>query len=94
MDLLDRRRAACLGVRLLRGCIAYAFFVAFMKYPLQGSLKHVVEYLPFVILALAGPFLRPAAWTLRDTASVAVGLPNGLTDCSPFDVIFELVKAN
>jgi len=29
-----------------------------------------------------------------DAASVAIGLPNGLTDRSPFDVIFELVKAN
>ena len=91
---MDRRRAACLGIRLLRGCIAYGFFVAFMKYPLQGGLKQVVEYLPFVILALVGPFLRLAAWTLRDAASVAIGLPNGLTDRSPSDVIFELVKAN
>jgi len=29
-----------------------------------------------------------------DAASVAIGLPNGLTDRSPFDVIFELVEAN
>jgi hypothetical protein len=65
-----------------------------MKYPLQGGLKHVIEYLPFVIQALVGPFLRLAAGTLRDAASVAIGLPNGLTDRSPFDVIFELVKAN
>jgi hypothetical protein len=45
--------------------IAYAFFVDFMKYPLHGGIKHVVEYLPFVILAIVGPFLRLAAWTLR-----------------------------
>jgi hypothetical protein len=45
--------------------IAYAFFVDFMKYPLHGGIKHVVEYLPFVILAIVGPVLRLAAWTLR-----------------------------
>ena len=44
--------------------IAYAFFVDFMKYPLHGGIK-LVEYLPFVILAIVGPFLRLAAWTLR-----------------------------
>jgi hypothetical protein len=45
--------------------IAFAFFVDFMKSPLQGGIKHVVEYLPFVILAIAGPALRAAAWTIR-----------------------------
>ena len=45
--------------------IAYAFFVDFMKYPLHGGIKHVVEYLPFAILAVVGPFLRLAAWSLR-----------------------------
>jgi hypothetical protein len=45
--------------------IAYAFFVDFMKYPLHGGIKHVVEYLPFAILAIIGPFLRLAAWALR-----------------------------
>ena len=45
--------------------IAYAFFIDFMKTPLQGGIKHVVVYLPFVILAIAGPLLRVAAWTLR-----------------------------
>jgi len=45
--------------------IAYAFFVDFMKTPLHGGIKHVAEYLPFVILAIAGPLLRLAAWSLR-----------------------------
>jgi hypothetical protein len=45
--------------------IAYAFFIDFMKYPLQGGITHVVAYLPFAILAVVGPFLRLAAWTLR-----------------------------
>lgn len=55
--------------RLLRtvgmNYIAYAFFVDFMKHPLQANLRHLVEYLPFVTLAVAGPLLRFAAWTLR-----------------------------
>ena len=45
--------------------IAYAFFVDFAKYPVNGGLKHVIEYLPFVILAVVGPLLRLSAWTLR-----------------------------
>jgi hypothetical protein len=45
--------------------IAYAFFVDFMKYPLQGGVKHVAEYLPFVILSIAAPLLRLAAWRSR-----------------------------
>jgi hypothetical protein len=45
--------------------IAFAFFVDFMKTPLHGGVKHVVEYLPFAILAIAGPLLRIAAWTMR-----------------------------
>jgi len=45
--------------------IAYAFFVDFMRTPLQGGIRHVVVYLPFVTLAIAGPLLRLAAWTLR-----------------------------
>jgi hypothetical protein len=43
--------------------IAYAFFVDFLRYPLHGI--KLVEYLPFVILAIVGPFLRLTAWTLR-----------------------------
>ena len=45
--------------------VAYAFSVDFAKYPLNGGVKHVIEYLPFVTLAVAGPFLRLAAWTLQ-----------------------------
>ena len=45
--------------------VAYAFSVDFAKYPRNGGVKHVVEYLPFVTLAVAGPFLRLAAWTLQ-----------------------------
>jgi hypothetical protein len=45
--------------------IAYAFFIDFMKQPLGGGTKHVIEYLPFAILAIVGPLLRLAAWILR-----------------------------
>jgi hypothetical protein len=45
--------------------IAYAFFVDFMNNPLHGGIKQVVKYLPFAILAIVGPSLRLAAWTLR-----------------------------
>ena len=41
--------------------VAYAFSVDFAKYPRNGGVKHVVEYLPFDTLAVAGPFLRLAA---------------------------------
>jgi hypothetical protein len=44
--------------------IAYAFFVDFMRFPLLG-VKHIVAYLPFLVLAIVGPLLRLAAWTLR-----------------------------
>ena len=44
--------------------IAYAFFVDFMRFPLLG-VKHIVAYLPFLVLATVGPLLRLAAWTLR-----------------------------
>jgi len=45
--------------------IAYAFFVDFVNDPLNGSIKHLVLYLPFATLAVVGPFLRLAAWTLQ-----------------------------
>jgi hypothetical protein len=43
--------------------IAYAFAVDFLRDPMGGSAKHMVEYLPFAALALAGPALRLAALT-------------------------------
>jgi hypothetical protein len=45
--------------------IAYAFFVDFYRTPLDGGLKHVIQYLPFVTLALLGPSLRFAAFAKR-----------------------------
>jgi len=45
--------------------IAYAFAKDFVKEPLGGGLKHIAEYLPFVVLAVAGPILRLLASTVR-----------------------------
>jgi len=42
--------------------IAYAFAVDFLRAPLGGDAKHVLAYLPFVTLALAGPALNLLAW--------------------------------
>jgi hypothetical protein len=36
-----------------------------VKDPLGGGLKHVAAYLPFVVLAVAGPILRLLASTVR-----------------------------
>jgi Na+/H+ antiporter NhaC len=45
--------------------IAYAFAVDFLNHPVHGDTKHVVAYLPFAILAIAGPIMRLIAFTLR-----------------------------
>jgi len=45
--------------------IAYAFARDFVKDPLGGGLRHVAAYLPFVVLAIAGPILRLLASSVR-----------------------------
>ena len=45
--------------------IAYAFAVDFLRHPLLGDVKHAVGYLPFAILAVAGPALFLAALVRR-----------------------------
>jgi hypothetical protein len=45
--------------------VAYAFAVDFLKTPLHGGVRHVVEYLPFAVLAVAGPVLQLAALAQR-----------------------------
>ena len=42
--------------------ILYAFFSDFAKDPLHGGIRRVVEYLPFIVLTVAAPLLRLAAW--------------------------------
>jgi hypothetical protein len=41
--------------------VAYAFAIDFLKSPLDGGVRHIIEYLPFAVLAVAGPTLRVAA---------------------------------
>jgi hypothetical protein len=41
--------------------VAFAFAVDFLNDPLHGGLKRVILYLPFAILAIAGPCLRAIA---------------------------------
>lgn len=45
--------------------IAYASFVDFLRDPFRGGAKHLVAYLPFTVLAIAGPILRLAASVQR-----------------------------
>jgi hypothetical protein len=45
--------------------IALAFAVDFLRFPFQADAKYLAGYLPFVILAIASPVLRLAAWGLR-----------------------------
>jgi hypothetical protein len=49
--------------------LAYAFFVDFLKEPLGGGVKHILEYLPFIVLGIAGPSLRLAALVKRTARS-------------------------
>lgn len=54
--------------------ISYAFAVDFLNRPLQGGARHVVAYLPFAVLSIAGPLLFFAAsaqriWRLRQRSS-------------------------
>lgn len=60
-----QRMAGRSGWRLLRtvgmNFIAYAFAADFLKDPLAGGAKHQFEYLPFAVLAVAGPLVYVAA---------------------------------
>jgi hypothetical protein len=55
--------------RLLRAVglnyIAYAFAIDFLQNPLHGGVRHIIEYLPFAVLAIAGPSLCLAALAQR-----------------------------
>ena len=47
--------------------IAYAYLVDFLREPLGGGIQHVIAYLPFVVLAVAGPALRVLAYAKQVT---------------------------
>lgn len=57
------------GWRLLRivamNFILYAFLTDFMRNPLHGGTKGLIEYLPFTAMAILAPLLRLAAWSVR-----------------------------
>src|SRR5271167_221084 len=48
--------------------ISFAFLYDFARNPLQGGFLHVVEYLPFLIMAVVGPLLRLAALMKKQQA--------------------------
>jgi hypothetical protein len=52
--------------------IAYAFGVDFFSKPLLTDAKHIVGYLPFAVLTVAGPTLRVAAFALRERSGQKV----------------------
>src|SRR5271167_586879 len=45
--------------------ISLAFLYDFARNPFQRGILHIIEYLPFLILAVAGPLLRLAALVKR-----------------------------
>jgi hypothetical protein len=45
--------------------IALAFAADFMRFSYQSDAKYLVGYLPFVVLSIAGPVLRAAAFMMR-----------------------------
>jgi hypothetical protein len=59
--------------RLLRtvamNYLAYAFASDFLRSPLHGGAKHVLEYLPFAFLSVAGPAVCLAAFVQRTARS-------------------------
>ena len=56
--------------------LALVFFSDLVLQPIQGDAKRPLEYLPFSILAIAGPLLRSAAAILRSMPGwIAVRLP-------------------
>jgi hypothetical protein len=55
--------------------IAFAFAVDFLNHPLHGGARHIVGYLPFAILAIAGPGLRLGALMLRIRQTWRIGAP-------------------
>ena len=61
LNPLAWRRLRVAGVEY----ISLVFIADFLKKPFHGGTANFVVYLPFVILALAGPLLRLAAWVKR-----------------------------
>jgi hypothetical protein len=45
--------------------IALAFAADFIRFPYQSDARYLVGYLPFIVLSIAGPVLRAAAFMMR-----------------------------
>ena len=61
---LHLHEQAVRGIRWVgMNLIAYAFYVDLWRSPFGGGPKHMLEYLPFATLAVAGPIFRLLAWT-------------------------------
>jgi hypothetical protein len=45
--------------------ILYAFATDFLRNPLSGGVRHMVEYVPFATLVVAAPLLRLAAFAMK-----------------------------
>jgi hypothetical protein len=45
--------------------ILYAFLSDFMRVPINGDVRYLAAYLPFVVMAIVAPFLRLAVWGTR-----------------------------
>jgi hypothetical protein len=63
-----RRFSAAFGQRIVRTLrtigveyISFIFLYDFLKNPFQGGVVNLIDYLPFQILAIAGPLLRLTA---------------------------------
>ena len=61
LNARSRRILRIIGVEY----ITLAFFVDFFKSPFQNGFGHIAGYAPFLVLTVAGPFLRLAAMGKR-----------------------------
>jgi hypothetical protein len=73
LSALFGRQAWRIGRRIGIEYISLAFLVDFAKNPLELGLRSLVFYLPFQVLAIAGPLLRLAADAKRRRTAVAPG---------------------
>jgi hypothetical protein len=57
--------------------IAYAFAKDFLGNPASSSVKYLLGYLPFIVLAITGPLLRIAVY-VKYSSQMFKGVPNDL----------------
>ena len=54
--------------------ISYAFISDFAKNPFQGGVPHLLAYLRFITVGVAGPMLRLATWAKRLSQSRKIAI--------------------